>query len=59
MNTFWGSLLHQLSTSNKEHLIWFGAVIVILITLAVLHHKWKDDDAFAFHLTTPALPPES
>lgn len=44
MNTFWGSLLHQLSTSNKEHLIWFGAVIVILITLAVLHHKWKDDD---------------
>ena len=44
MNTFWGSLLHRLSTSNKEHLIWFGAVIVILITLAVLHHKWKDDD---------------
>lgn len=44
MNTFWGSLLHQLSTSNKEHLIWFGAVIVILITLAILHHKWKDDD---------------
>ena len=44
MKTFWGSLLHRLSTSNKEHLIWFGAVIVILMVLTILHHKWKGDD---------------
>ncbi|MBR4345715.1 MAG: hypothetical protein IKP75_02085 [Oscillospiraceae bacterium] len=44
MGTFFGSLLHRLSTSNKEHLIWLGAVIIIMITLAVLHHRWKDDD---------------
>ncbi len=44
MGTFFGSLLHRLSTSNKEHLIWFGAVVVIMIILAILHHKWKDDD---------------
>ena len=44
MKTFFGSLLHRLYTSNTEHLIWFGAVVVILITLAVLHHRWKGDD---------------
>ena len=44
MGTFFGSLLHRLSTSNKVHLIWFGAVVVIMIILAILHHKWKDDD---------------
>lgn len=44
MGTFFGSLLHRLSTANKEHLIWFGAVVVIMIILAILHHKWKDDD---------------
>ncbi len=44
MGTFFGSLLHRLSASNKEHLIWFGAVVVIMIILAILHHKWKDDD---------------
>ena len=41
MGTFFGSLLHRLSTSNKVHLIWLGAVIIIMITLAVLHHRWK------------------
>ena len=44
MKTFLGSLLHRLSIANIEHLIWFGAVIIIMITLAILHHKWKDDD---------------
>ncbi|MBP0954076.1 MAG: hypothetical protein J6M90_00370 [Oscillospiraceae bacterium] len=44
MGTFFGSLLHRLSTSNKEHLIWFGAVVVIMIILAILHHKWKGND---------------
>lgn len=44
MKTIFGSLLHRLFTSNIEHLIWFGAVVVIMIILAVLHHRWKGDD---------------
>ena len=43
MNTFFGTLWHRIFVANKEQLIWFGAVIVIMIVLAVLHHKWKGD----------------
>ena len=44
MNTFFGTLWHRIAVSNNEQLIWFGAVIVIMIVLAVLHHKWKGDN---------------
>ena len=44
MKTFFGTLLHRLSASNKEHILWFGVVVIVMITLAVLHHRWKDDD---------------
>ena len=44
MKTFFGTLLHRLYTANIEHLIWFGAVVVIMIILGVLHHRWKGDD---------------
>ena len=44
MNTFFGTLWHRISVSNKEQLIWFGAVVIIMIVLAVLHHKWKGDN---------------
>ena len=43
MNTFLGTLLHRVSAANKVQLIWFGAVVVIMIILAVLHHRWKGD----------------
>ena len=43
MNTFFGTLWHRIAVSNKEQLIWFGAVVIIMIVLAVLHHKWKGD----------------
>ena len=44
IKTFFGTLLHRLYTANIEHLIWFGAVVVIMIILGVLHHRWKGDD---------------
>lgn len=43
MTTFFGTLLHRISVSNKVQLIWFGAVVFVMITLAILHHKWKGD----------------
>ena len=43
MNTFFGTLWHRIALSNKEQLVWFGAVVIIMIVLAVLHHKWKGD----------------
>lgn len=44
METFFGSLEHRLSTVNPVHIIWLISVIIIMIVLAVLHHKWKGDD---------------
>ena len=44
MNTFFGTLWHRIAISNKEQLVWFGAVVIIMIVLAVLHHKWKGDN---------------
>ena len=44
MKTFFGTLLHRLSVSNKEQLIWFGTVVFIMITLAIIHHKWKSEE---------------
>lgn len=43
MNTFFGTLWHRIALSNKEQLVWFGVVVIIMIVLAVLHHKWKGD----------------
>lgn len=44
MKTVIGSIRHQLSVANKEHYIWLGAIVVIMIILAIFHHKWKDDN---------------
>ena len=44
MNTIWGTLLHRLSTVNIEQILWFGVVVIAMIILVVLHHKWKGDD---------------
>ena len=38
MKTFFGTLLHRLYTANIEHLIWFGAVVVIMIILGVMQY---------------------
>ena len=31
MNTFFGTLWHRIAVSNKEQLVWFGAVVIIMI----------------------------
>ena len=33
------TLWHRIYGANKEQLIWFGAVVIIMIVLAVLHHS--------------------
>ena len=43
MNTFFNSLRHEFSTANKVHIVWCAAILLIMLILAVLHHKWKDD----------------
>ena len=37
MNTFFGTLWHRISVSNKEQLIWFGAVVIIMIVPQFMH----------------------
>jgi len=43
MKTFLGSLYHLFVTANKTHMIWCGAILLIMLILAILHHRWKDD----------------
>ncbi len=43
MNTFFSSLRHMFASSNKVHIVWCSAIILVMLILAVLHHKWKDD----------------
>lgn len=43
MNTFFGSLFHILATANKIHIIWCAAILLVMMLLAVLHHRWRDD----------------
>ena len=43
MDNFIGALRHLFSTANVTHIIWCGAVLLTMLMLAVLHHRWKDD----------------
>ena len=43
MHTFGGSLVHRIATANPTHLIWGGAIVIVMIVLAILHHLWKED----------------
>ena len=43
MDTFLGSLQHVFSMANKVQMIWCGAILLLLLLLAILHHKWRDD----------------
>lgn len=43
MNTVFGSIWHRFDLSNKTHFIWCGAMLIFMIALAVLHHRWKGD----------------
>ena len=43
MKTVFSSLRHTLSIANVTHIIWCTAILLIMLILAVLHHKWKED----------------
>lgn len=43
MNTFFGTLYHLFATANKIHIIWCAAILLVMLLLAVLHHRWRDD----------------
>lgn len=43
MKTFFGSLYHLFYTANKVHIIWCAAILLTMLSLAILHHRWRDD----------------
>ena len=43
MNTVFGSIWHRFDLSNKTHLIWCGAMLAVMIALAILHRRCRDD----------------
>ena len=59
MSTIMGSLNHLLATANKVHIIWYLTLLIIMLTLAVLHHFWKNDSKklmiWRFLCLTPVL----
>ena len=44
MKNFFGTVLFTLAGTDKTALIWCGAVLLTMLILAVLHHKWKYDE---------------
>ncbi len=40
---FFGSLSHMFASSNKVHWVWCAVILLAMLILAVLHHRWKDD----------------
>lgn len=43
MNTFFGSLIHVFAGANPVHWVWCAAILLMMLILAILHHRWRDD----------------
>lgn len=43
MKTVLGSIRHLLATGNKTHMLWCIGILLLLLILAVLHHRWRDN----------------
>ncbi|MCR4639527.1 S41 family peptidase [Ruminococcus sp.] len=41
MNKLWGALRFMLANTDKVHIICFGAILLMMLVLAVLHHRWQ------------------
>ena len=41
MSNFIGTLRHNIDGGNKIQLIWCGAILLTMLMLAILHHKWR------------------
>lgn len=44
MNNFWGTLRFMLAKSSSTHIIWCVLLLLIMLTLAILHHRWRYDE---------------
>lgn len=44
MKTFFGTLRFMLSKSNDTHIMWCALILLIMLTLAILHHRWRYDE---------------
>ncbi|MBQ8967150.1 S41 family peptidase [Ruminococcus sp.] len=40
--TIWGSLCHIFLSGNKIHMLWAGGILLLMLILAILHHRWRD-----------------
>ena len=43
MKNFFGSLYHVFDMANKEQIIWCIAILITMLLLAILHHRWRDN----------------
>lgn len=43
MKTVFGSLYHAFATANKVHLLWCAGLLMLMLILAILHHRWRDE----------------
>lgn len=41
MNTFFGTIGFMIANSNKTHIIWCALILLTMLVLAVLHHRWR------------------
>ena len=41
MDNVWGAFRFMLAGTNKVHIIWFCVILIVMLILAVLHHRWK------------------
>lgn len=44
MKTFFGTLRFMLAKSNDTHIIWCALILLIMLSLAILHRGWRDDE---------------
>ena len=43
MDIILGSLRHLFASANKVHCVWCAVILLVMLLLAVLHNRWKDD----------------
>lgn len=44
MKTFFGTLRFMLSKSSDTHIMWCVLILLIMLTLAILHRRWRNDE---------------
>ena len=44
METFFGTIRFMLAKSNDTHIMWCAMILLIMLTLAILHRRWRYDE---------------